>query len=292
MQMKVKPQRKGMIVRFFLPGIALAWPIASVMCLSTDIARLSDHRVGGWPKKMDEPSTLRWLLQTPLKRLGLLGEQPECHWNRGQRRSNVIVGATLQHKETGTTFCVANYHMPCLFYVPQTMTLHVELAVRYVQEMAKKASMRKFGPAGEQGDKNDRIPYVLAGDFNFKPLDGVYSYLTTGNLDPNDQFFPTPPLHDPSFTWTPEILEPVKSAYASFDGKEPDFTNYARIREDEPFIDTLDYIFVSPSNIDVTGVQPLIHRDHSQGPFPNLESNVKEASDHVLIAADLEITSL
>ena len=101
----------------------------------------------------------------------------------------------------------------------------------------------------------------------------------------------------------------MKSAYAVHDasGAEPDFTNYARIKEDDPFIDTLDYIFLgdgdnSGSNSDgdseqcsnnhsdswkVKSVKELPHRDDAGGPFPNLDHG--EPSDHIMIAADLEL---
>ncbi len=77
----------------------------------------------------------------------------------------------------------------------------------------------------------------------------------------------------------------MRSAYAEAGG-EPDFTNYARIKEDDPFIDTLDYIFLS-EEWKVKGVKELPHRDGSGGPFPNLDKG--EPSDHILIAANLEL---
>ena len=88
--------------------------------------------------------------------------------------------------------------------------------------------------------------------------------------------------------WNP-TSKPMRSAYAvaSLDGKtEPDFTNYARVKEDEPFIDTLDYFFIS-DEWNVSKVKTLPHRDDCGGPFPNLDHN--EPSDHILIAANLEL---
>jgi mRNA deadenylase 3'-5' endonuclease subunit Ccr4 len=48
------------------------------------------------------------------------------------------------------------------------------------------------------------------------------------------------------------------------------------------FIDTLDYIFLSPQ-WSVQEVPALPHRDGANGPFPN----ENEPSDHLLIAAEL-----
>ena len=78
---------------------------------------------------------------------------------------------------------------------------------------------------------------------------------------------------------------------------EPEFTNYAHIKEDpEPFIGTLDYIFLSQkegtSSHDGVGQSWKVHSveklpsiEESGGPYPNKN----EPSDHILIAADLEI---
>lgn len=155
------------------------------------------------------------------------------------------------------------------------------------------------------------IPYILAGDFNIKPGDAAYVLLTTGAMDPTDPAFPAPPATDNNNNnntgavtdddnndndwkqpWTPSLKEPVMSAYAAASDSgttEPDFTNYSRVKEDEPFIDTLDYIFVSRSGIAVESVRTLPHRNDEalNGPFPNHD----EPSDHVLIAANLNVCS-
>jgi 2',5'-phosphodiesterase len=73
-------------------------------------------------------------------------------------------------------------------------------------------------------------------------------------------------------------------------GQEPDFTNFALVgeRSNTPFIDTLDYIFLSPT-WNVEKVRELPKRDVAGGPFPNLDHG--EPSDHVMIAATLSIPS-
>merc|ERR1712127_847594 len=102
--------------------------------------------------------------------------------------------------------------------------------------------------------------------------------------------------------WKIESL-PMDSAYALDDesGSEPEFTNYAHIKDDtDPFIGTLDYIFLSQKERTsngkggdgmgelwkVHGVQKLPCKGDSGGPFPN----ENEPSDHYLISADLELT--
>ena len=67
----------------------------------------------------------------------------------------------------------------------------------------------------------------------------------------------------------------MDSAYA-LHGKEPDFTNYAHLTEEEDaFAGTLDYIFLSQKEGDaksgwtVKDTIQLPGREESGGPFPN-----------------------
>jgi 2',5'-phosphodiesterase len=197
-------------------------------------------------------------------------------WNIAEYRSNALVTMKLQDIQSEKCFAVGNYHMPCCFYAPQVMTLHVDLAARHIQKLAAQSSM----------------PYILAGDFNITPDSSQYRLMTTGQMDKGDPEWPSP-RH--GTTWEP-TAKPMASAYRLAEGKEPNFTNYARVGEQEPFIDTLDYIFLSKdtetnenvkSKWKVKGVQSLPHRDEAGGPFPNLDHG--EPSDHILIAADLEL---
>ena len=96
--------------------------------------------------------------------------------------------------------------------------------------------------------KTKTIPYILAGDFNILPDSPHYKLLTTGELDKSDATYP-PSKHGEN--WTIQCL-PMDSAYAMKDTAEPEFTNYAHCREDpDPFIGTLDYIFLSQKDISV-----------------------------------------
>lgn len=104
--------------------------------------------------------------------------------------------------------------------------------------------------------------------------------MTTGELETTSPFYPSPKN---GMEWKP-TMKPMRSAYAVKNGCEPDFTNYAQSRDSEPFIDTLDFIFLS-GVWQVPDVQELPHRDKAGGPFPNLDK--QEPSDHILIAASL-----
>jgi len=254
-------------------GVALAWPTAKFKTIKVDISRLSDERVGGWPPKEEKGIVSRIVdgavsvVASPIRYFGFKGEETVDHWAKSEYRSNVLLTATLEEKSSGQRFCVGNYHMPCAFYAPMIMTIHSEMAARHVQDISK---------------SHGSIPYLLAGDFNIKPQDSMYKLLTSGLLDKEDPCYPTPKN---GMEWEPTI-DAMRSAYAEAGG-EPDFTNYARVEEKDPFIDTLDYIFMS-KQWKVCSTKLLPSRQEAGGPFPNLDSG--EPSDHVLIAATLEIS--
>lgn len=211
---------------------------------------------------------------------------PQDPWTASQYRFNQLVTVRLRDKATQKSFAVGNYHMPCAYYEPRIMTIHADLAARHVQRLASKPAPDIESDDTEQRDTEVRaegMPYVLAGDFNIKPGLSSYRLLTTGTMDKGDPEWPSP-KH--GMEWSPSC-QAMRSAYAvAGDGEEPDMTNYSRVREEEPFIDTLDYIFLS-DEWRVNGVRELPHRDDANGPFPNLEYG--EPSDHVMIAADLEL---
>lgn len=303
-------------------GVCLAWPTASLETLAVDISRLSDQREKcveqsggdcGWPVPPEpnewersslwfQARTKIWnplashvqesimaLVQQPIFRY-ILGtadattEPPTDHWAVAQNRMNVMLTATLREKESGRSFLVSTYHMPCAYYAPMIMTIHVDLAVRHVQNLAAAAAATTTTTTNDHQPK-EKLPYILAGDFNIKPVDSTYRLITTGQMDRTDPCYPTPKY---GYEWMPSMREPMQSAYAML-AHEPDFTNYARVGdlENECFIDTLDYIWLSPSSWKVDSIAELPQRQDAKGPFPNLDVN--EASDHVLIAADLTL---
>lgn len=242
-------------------------------------ARLSDKREGGWPREPKRTSIISRLItkltcsvRRVLEVLQLIPNTKHItdHWAVSQNRYNILITMKLWDKSTNQCFAIGNYHMPCSYYAPMIMTIHTDMAARHIQRLA---SSGKYGA----------MPYILAGDWNIKPDGSSYRLLTTGQMDKGDPEWPTP-KH--GVEWKP-TAQRMKSAYAVKDGKEPNFTNYARVKEEEPFIDTLDYIFLSDGDWIVRNVKALPHRDEVKGPFPNLD--VGEPSDHILIAAELEL---
>lgn len=253
-------------------GVAIGIPLDTYQLVDVDISRLSDKREAGWPKA-PRPGTITKavnklysaLIRGPLEALGILSRPEWDAWTIAENRFNVLVSVQLKEKASDKDFWLGTYHMPCAFYAPKVMTIHTDLAVRHVEKLA--------------GD----LPYIIAGDWNIKPDSASYELLTTGKMDEGH-----PERPDPKFgmKWEP-TAKPVRSAYAEFlGGKEPDYTNFARVKTQDPFIDTLDYIFLS-DEWKVTGILETNHRDEAGGPFPNLDRN--EPSDHIMIASDLSL---
>jgi 2',5'-phosphodiesterase len=206
-------------------------------------------------------------------------------WDYSQWRENLLVSVELKPKQqesssssSSSSFWVSCYHMPCAFWAPAVMTIHAELATRHVQQTLAKNKKKKYNNNNHQQElssttttnqyqSKSTTPFILAGDWNIKPTDTIYNRLTTGHvMDAND---PAQPMDKYGVPWKCDI-SPMTSAYAAVnyynsntnttveDGptsastssrrREPEFTNYAQVKDDAPFMDTLDYIFLSHEN--------------------------------------------
>lgn len=131
-------------------------------------------------------------------------------------------------------------------------------------------------------------PLVVAGDFNIKPQDPCYSLMADGSLSPSHPQHPSPAPWDSN--WTPSLI-PMRSAYQSYNGVEPEYTNYAHTAwygklNEEAFCATLDYIWLSPQwhVCSVLSLPP-------KSALANIASypTAEEPSDHIMIAAKLEL---
>jgi len=155
--------------------------------------------------------------------------------------------------------------MPCAFTRPRLMMLHSALALQIAQNFAKDS------------------PLIWAGDYNFKPDSPNYKHILTGKIDKDEPNHPEKILPKDD-DWKPEIRYPMRSVYGLLGG-EPEFTNFAQTAKDEePFCDVLDYIFIS-NHWKPRSVRPLPKRYIFATPLPTEE----EPSDHLLISVELEL---
>ncbi|KAK3241996.1 hypothetical protein CYMTET_48292 [Cymbomonas tetramitiformis] len=270
-------------------GVGIAFSRNEFVSEQVDIQCLADTHPG-WPKPILRAGIVNALSKgidkvfAPAKPLWSVFrkvtgfKRPIEDWNNAKDRKNAVTFVRLKEKNAsvngkGEEFCIGTYHMPCAFRAPKVMAIHAALIKQYMESMSAGA------------------PYVLAGDFNIKPVDdhgseSLYKLLTIGELAEDDPAYPTfPPRRKTN--WSPVGGAPLYSAYALATGCEPDFTNYAKTKADtEPFIGTLDYIFVSARWWIVKEVSGLPTRDSvTDGPFPN----ANEPSDHIMIAATIEL---
>lgn len=174
-----------------------------------------------------------------------------------------MIAARLTHRESERSVALCTYHMPCVFWEPQVMTIHTSLAAQAAIRFA------------------DGCPLVLAGDFNIKPADAPYRLVLDGTMPATDPAYPRLGAGD---AWRCDLPFPLRSAYLEATGGEPAFTNYAfPDHQSEAFQETLDYIFLSPE-WSVTGVLSLPAPAEVEGAYM---PNDAEPSDHLLIQADL-----
>jgi len=221
------------------------------------------------------------------------GEENECEASFGGadtfawyeaswRKENSMVAVHLQSvSQPQVEVWCGTYHMPCAFTQPKLMAMHASLAMQHLQRLA--ASTTAAGGSGSASGGSS-TPCLLGGDWNIKPTSAVYTLLTSGRLPSSTppSLYPSPP---PTDSWRPELACPMTSAYAAVVGAEPDCTNHAQTcRDDAPFIDVLDYIFISP-HIRALGATRLPSREVVGGPLPN----GLEPSDHLMISVQLEI---
>lgn len=240
-------------------GIATAIPRARYALETVRIERLTDGRDWSWLRHWTV--TARNLAHALVRRVTekVHLEHPQAF---ARRRFNQLIFARLKDRQTGEILCVGNYHMPCVFFVGQVMTIHLAMLMQRMQALA------------------GTDPLAVAGDFNIRPGTDHYAFLATGRISPES---PDYPVLLPGDAWRPDLARGYTSAYAAALGQEPAFTNYSVVKNQEPFRDTLDYIWLSPG-LHVLSVRPLPTLEDLGSPLPN----ERFPSDHLLLAAEVE----
>ena len=282
-------------------GCGLAWPHKLYECRDVNIKKTVNTKEGGWfLREAPQPNFFSKLLQISSKAIketaslvsntlpfltpstqkrnssGRSHDPNEDPWKLSATRKNTVVFVELCRKSMKNTennvfnnpsFCVATYHMPCIFWVQSTLVIHAALVLQYLQSLAKEK------------------PLIFAGDFNITPCSAPYRLYMEGELDPKTTpEYPHPA--SPMDPWKP-VVKPMRSVMKEYFTSEPDCTNYATIFSTEPFIETLDYILIS-ENIDIVEATPIPKKESllPLGPFPRKDS---EPSDHLPLSATLRI---
>lgn len=246
-------------------GEGLAFPLDLYEAIDLRIERLTDSM--RWPSTPQRVSNIFTRLSKAFNVLFNMPRPKREPWEHARGRHNRFLFARLRSRINNAIICVGTYHMPCVFYSPPVMMIHSALVVRTFQQLCN----------------NDHG--VLAGDFNIKPTDACYNMILSGKPDANHLDYPTrTPDGTPVSKWFPMPLAPMKSAYLQVLGEEPDFTNFAKVRDNPVFIETLDYLFCT-EQVDVVDVVRLPRRDAVKGPYPD----ELEPSDHLMIGATIRL---
>lgn len=256
-------------------GEGLAFPLDLFEAVDLRIERLTDMMK--WPSRVKKVglvklfSDIQGRFQKAAQALFGNGNMKRTRkrepWAHARGRNNRFIFARLKSRTNGARVCVGTYHMPCVFWSPPVMMIHSALVVRSFQELC------------------GSDPGILAGDFNIKPSDSSYEMIISGKVDESHPDFPTAsPDGKLPQDWFPRPLAPMKSAYREVLGEEPNFTNYAKVENQPPFIETLDYLFCTV-DVDLVDVIRLPHRNEVQGPLPDRA----EPSDHIMIGATVRL---
>jgi len=256
-------------------GVAIAVPLSkysieqvSEFCVATESNMINPPTQSSWTIA-DFFHRCLWLLSVfvYLTSFSLLRWKPEAPtdpystYRVAQRRWNFVVAVKLRPNDcNGGPFWVSTYHMPCAFWAPYVMFRHASSYVQMVQDLA--------------GD----TPFVITGDFNIKPVDGVYRMLASCSWDEFEDVAHCQPSEDP---WTPHFPTPIRSACVVANGSEPAWTNNCHHpRSNTRFKETLDYIWISPEwHVAEAGVDCP--------PGTEICPNLNEPSDHVPVFAEL-----
>lgn len=298
-------------------GVAVAVPTAKYEVVDVDITRIADtKRMQRKPK----PGFVQNIFNKISKFLFSLAvelgfaKQSFDFWDNVLYRTNQMVCLRLADKTDKKRFVVGNYHMPCMFrkpagerFIPQSLTNLRQLCANPLCVVGSDGDpLRAVCPA-HPALRQERPFRLLRGlQHQARLLDvpaadagqtGAQGQLTCSSIvrvrltpctTPCWLLFPVQhpdyPEIEAGDSWTPEVKPPLSSAYVTATGREPDFTNYAKVQNDPVFIETLDYLFHS-KGWRVDSVLPLPHRDTVAGPLPN-ES---EPSDHILVSAKMSL---
>lgn len=240
-------------------GVGMAIPV-SMQLTSMSFIKVGDHiRSISKPREANTSGVYGWgwnLYQYAVSKFVQPVSDP---WKTAIERSNTLI--CLQVMIDEKPLWIGTYHMPCLYKEPDVMAIHSTMVKDLMFEIAK----------GQD--------FVLAGDFNIKPVDACYRCLVES--DYADGNLPGSSTYDISYR--PKTKHVLKSAYREKNGKEPTYTNYADTPKSPRFCETLDYIFFN-GQLKVDSVLELPDQPTSES-YPD----ETHPSDHLMIAATFQL---
>jgi len=116
-------------------GSAIAFPTDAWMADEVEVVRLADTKP--WPRPLKQTNLLDRVVNFVVEGISFLGggskkNQKQDHFDLAKNRMNTMILMKLKNPG-GKTFCIATYHMPCMFWAPKVMVIHTALAMQKVQ---------------------------------------------------------------------------------------------------------------------------------------------------------------
>ena len=180
-------------------------------------------------------------------------------WKTALQRPNWLLMAKLglrsnsESISSSTRITVAAYHMPCLFWMPEAIALHIGAMSTLVTKFSR------------------NTPLVLMTDANTKPNDTYYSWIVHDRENDDKP-------KEINRTWYPAFGEKLYSLYSWQHGSDPKFTtNVHGSFSGVPFKDCIDYVLtnVEPYSVNMPVVPPSNYEgelipsaDHPSDHFP------------------------
>jgi CCR4-NOT transcription complex subunit 6 len=187
----------------------------------------------------------------------------------------VALFVALRHKASGKMLIAATTHIACAFTTPAKQIAQVQILLQQLHSFQTTMTVANGGV---------EPMVVLTGDYNSEPDSGAIQLIKSGTLpvthphctvDEEDVRFPFEALSS---------AVPLRSAYESVLGAEPNFTNVTA-----DYQGTLDYIFSNQGLVplSVLGL-PSLSECREEAGLPSS----KHPSDHLPIAATFKIADL
>lgn len=180
-------------------------------------------------------------------------KKSEDIYNRVMPKDNIAVMTMLENKDTLARVLVANSH---IHWDPAFADVKLVQVGMLMDELDKFASRHLASRSSDSPSyaSTNKLPTIIAGDFNSTPDSGVYEFLSKGAVRQDHDDF-----GDHTYgSYTTEGLSHklnLKSAYSPI-GELP-FTNYT-----PNYKGVLDYVWHSSSTLDVLSLLGPIDRDY------------------------------
>jgi endonuclease/exonuclease/phosphatase family metal-dependent hydrolase len=144
-------------------------------------------------------------------------KENDKQWMEVARRKGRVLGVLFSNETK--KFAVSTCHLPCSYNNIEVMNTFVAFLFQHTYKFS------------------EGYPYIIAGDFNFKPYDPSFLYAVTGKLQGKRDFYKE---------WSFELPRPMKEVLSTYYPTKTLWTNRKIENDGTLFQERLDYIFTTP----------------------------------------------